>query len=67
MKLGSGPGTPQRTMQLVFLDEAPAAHWQRFVDYAAAVDASGLATVTLAAPFIPTIPGTDTYADQLWD
>ena len=67
MKLGSGPGTLQRTMQLFFLDSEPAQHWQRFVDYAAAVDASGLATVTLAAPFIPTIPGTDTYADQLWE
>lgn len=66
MKLGSGPGTLQRTMQLVFLDAAPAEHWQRFVDYATAIDASGLATVTLAAPFIPTIPGTDTYTDQLW-
>jgi NAD(P)H-dependent FMN reductase len=31
-----------------------------------AFDESGLATVRLVAPFIPTIPGTDTYTDQLW-
>jgi hypothetical protein len=66
MKLGSGPGTPARSMQLFFCDSEPAAHWDRFRAYAASVDASGLATVTLAAPFVPTIPGTDTYADQLW-
>jgi hypothetical protein len=67
MKLGSGPGTLQRSMQLIFLDSEPAQHWDRIRTYAAAIDASGLATVTLAAPFIPTIVGTDTYADQLWD
>ena len=38
----------------------------RIRSYAEAVDASGLATVVFAAPFIPTIPGTDTYTDQLW-
>lgn len=66
MQLGSGPGTPARSMQLCFLDDAPAEHWDRFRAYCDAIDASGLATVTLAAPFIPTIPGTDTYTDQLW-
>ena len=30
------------------------------------INESGLATVVLAAPFIPTIVGTDTYTDQLW-
>ena len=27
---------------------------------------SGMGTVVAALPFIPTIPGTDTYTDQLW-
>ena len=27
---------------------------------------SGLGTVVAALPFIPTIPGTDTYTDKLW-
>ncbi|HMS11823.1 MAG: hypothetical protein V9E99_07345 [Microthrixaceae bacterium] len=66
MQLGSGPGTPQRSMQICFLDDAPKPHWDRFRAYAAAVDASGVARVTLAAPFLPTVPGTDRYTDQLW-
>ena len=66
MQLGSGPGTPARSLHMCFVDTDPATCWDRFVDYGAAIDASGLATVTLAAPFIPTIVGTDTYTDQLW-
>ncbi|NLA35071.1 MAG: hypothetical protein GX868_05205 [Actinobacteria bacterium] len=66
MKLGTGPGTPQRTMLLAFLDDAPKAHLDRFRTFVDALEASGLARVVLVAPFIPTIPGTDTYTDQLW-
>ncbi len=68
MDLGSGPGTRARSLQLMFLSTDPrdGDAWQRVRDYAAALEASGLATVRLAAPFIPTIFGTDTYADQLW-
>jgi hypothetical protein len=66
MNLGSGPGTPARTMQLLFLEQDPEDAWDLVRRYAEAIDASGLATVTLAAGFIPTIPGTDTYTDQLW-
>ncbi len=66
MELGTGPGTRQRSMALLFLHADPAAAWERIEDLAARIDASGLATVRLAAPFIPTIPGTDTYTDQLW-
>ena len=53
-------------MQLMFLTDEPDAHWDRIRAYAASVGDSGLATVVFAAPFIPTIPGTDTYTDQLW-
>lgn len=66
MDLGSGPGGHDRRMQLFFLEEAPPAGWDRFRDYAAALEASGHATVAFAAPFIPTVIGTDTYTDQLW-
>lgn len=66
MKLGSGPGTPQRSMQLFFFDSDPADSWERVVNYCEAVNDSKLATVRLAAPFIPTVVGTDTYTDQLW-
>ncbi|MEZ5165429.1 MAG: hypothetical protein R2695_02695 [Acidimicrobiales bacterium] len=34
--------------------------------YADALEASGVGRVTFAAPFLPTIVGTDTYTDQLW-
>jgi hypothetical protein len=34
--------------------------------YAEAIDASGAGRVTFAAPFLPTIVGTDTYTDELW-
>ncbi len=66
MKLGSGPGTRRRSLQLFFSDVAPAAAWDRVRAYGDMVDASGLASVVLAAPFIPTIVGTDRYADELW-
>ena len=66
MELGTGPGTRQRSMALLFLTAEPAEVWDRVLDLAARIDASGLAAVRLAAPFVPTIPGTDTYTDQLW-
>jgi len=66
MKLGTGPGTPARSLQLCFLQDHPEAVWDRIRRYAALIDDSGLATVRLAAAFVPTIPGTNTYADQLW-
>ena len=66
MDLGSGPGTKARSMHLLFLQADPREAWDRIRAYADAVDASGLATVRLVAPWIPTIPGTDTYTDQLW-
>jgi hypothetical protein len=37
-----------------------------FADLGDAVAESGLGTLGLAAPFIPVIPGTETYLDQLW-
>ena len=37
-----------------------------FSDFAEDVSKSGLATLGLVAPFIPVVPGTDTYLDDLW-
>jgi hypothetical protein len=66
MPLGASGGTPQRLVQLCFLDAEPTGLWAGFRDYAAAIDEGGRGRVTFAAPFLPTVVGTDTYTDQLW-
>lgn len=56
-----------RFMHFWFLEEEPdAALWQRlFGDEAAKVAATGHGSLEFAAPFIPTLPGTDKYVDQI--
>lgn len=66
MDLGSPTGGGERLLQIFFLEQDPREIWDLFKQYANDVNQSGLATVALAAPFIPTIVGTDTYTDQLW-
>jgi hypothetical protein len=58
----SSSSSEGRLLHLHFLD-APA--WDVMPALAGAVDKAG-GELVWAAPFIPTIPGTDTYADQLW-
>jgi hypothetical protein len=65
----SQPGTDgaeRRELQLWFADAEPAAWWSAVGDYADAVAESGTGVVRWASPFIPTVPGTDRYTDQLW-
>jgi hypothetical protein len=38
-----------------------------FAGIDATVRASGKGTVALAQPFIPVVPGTDTYLDEIFD
>jgi len=66
MELGTGPGTRQRSLQMMMCRDEPTARWDEFITVADKVNASGLATVRLTAPFIPTIPGSDAYTDELW-
>jgi len=62
---GQGPG--DRTLLLAFVDTDVAATWApAWAGVPAALAGAGLGTVALLAPFKPTVPGTDTYADQLW-
>jgi hypothetical protein len=57
----------RRQLTLWFLDEHPTAAWKDVVvAHREALARSGLASVVTALPFVPTIPGTDTYTDQLW-
>jgi hypothetical protein len=61
-------GTDTRLTLLWFLQRDPreAGVWEgHFAGLDEAVAASGLGRVELVAPFIPTVPGTDTYVDQL--
>ncbi|CAN5834160.1 hypothetical protein BH24ACT3_BH24ACT3_02380 [soil metagenome] len=60
-------GVERRSLQLWFLDEPPARTWGTvFAGHDAALEAAGVGRVRWAAPFVPTVPGTDTYTDQLW-
>jgi len=59
-------GADRRSMHLYFLDTDPRGAWDRFVELGKAVSGSGLGHAALAAPFIPTVVGTDTYVDELW-
>jgi len=66
MSLGTTGGDENRVLQLCFLTEEPDQCWDAFRQYGDDIDAGGAGRVTFAAPFIPTVIGTDTYLDQLW-
>ena len=58
----------RRQLTLWFLDAHPGSAWADVVEaHQKALEASGKATVVGAMGFVPTIPGTDTYTDRLWD
>ncbi|GAB2754447.1 hypothetical protein GCM10027072_60550 [Streptomyces bullii] len=55
-----------RLTLLWFLQSDPRECWEaHFTGLDTAVTGSGLGRVELVAPFVPTVPGTDTYVDQL--
>ena len=60
-------GLERRSVFLYFLERDPRECWSAlFADQGARVAESGLGRVSFAAPFIPTIPGSDRYTDELW-
>jgi hypothetical protein len=62
-----GDTLDERVLALCFVDEAPDGTWQDvFAPLGAALSDAGLGTVIWASAFIGTVPGTDTYTDQLW-
>jgi len=67
---GGMPPLTGRVDELVrcyFLDADPEDVWaETFAGLTDAVDAGGQGRVELVAPFIPTVPGTDRYQDELW-
>jgi hypothetical protein len=65
----SQPGTEgveRRELQLWFAGTEPAGWWSEAAEYAAAVGESGDGVVRWASSFMPTVPGTDRYTDELW-
>lgn len=57
----------RRQLTLWFLDRHPGEVWDSIVtEHSNALEKSGMAEVVAALGFIPTIPGTNTYTDQLW-
>jgi hypothetical protein len=59
------PGLERRVTLLTFTEVPPDQCWETFAGLGETVAAAGRGRVELAAPFIPTLPGTDTYVDQL--
>jgi len=60
-------GKVDEVVRCYFLDRDPSEVWgDVFAPLGDAVAAGGLGRVALVAPFIPTIPGTDRYQDELW-
>lgn len=66
MDLGMPPGGHERRLQMFFCDGDPRGQWDRFRGYAAGLEDAGMGRVVFAAPFFPTIVGTDAYTDELW-
>ena len=56
-----------RFCHLYFVEGDPVAIWdEQFASLGDDLAATGLGTVVFASPFLATVPGTDTYTDQLW-
>jgi hypothetical protein len=60
-------GKVEELVRCYFLDADPEAVWgETFAGLGDAIDAGGLGRAELVVPFIPTVPGTDRYQDELW-
>ena len=56
-----------RTVLLFFSPEDPRQWWEPVIGgHREALEGTGMGRVVAALPFIPTIPGTDIFTDQLW-
>ena len=56
------------TLLIFFLDTDPKDAWSEVFEAGReTLSASGKGTVVAELPFKPTIAGTDTYTDELWD
>jgi len=58
-------GADRRSLELFFLEGDPRREWGRLAGFGAAQRDAGMGEVLFASPFVPTIPGTDRYVDEL--
>jgi hypothetical protein len=57
----------RRTLMLGFSDAPPAQVWDAHREMCgSAAQRDGVGRVVWTSPFLPTVPGTDTYTDHLW-
>jgi hypothetical protein len=63
-RVGSAPGAGRDLTLLWFLQVDPRQCWSHFLRHQDSLRGAG-GRVTFAAPFVPTIPGTETYVDEL--
>ncbi|HEX6236549.1 MAG TPA: hypothetical protein VFZ68_05110 [Acidimicrobiales bacterium] len=59
-------GVENRELQLWFADSEPDRWWAAVGHHADTLERSGRGLLRWASPFVPTVPGTDRYTDQLW-
>jgi hypothetical protein len=60
-------GSERNFLHLYFCDDDPRKLWaDHFADHGGVFEKTGLGTITFASPWLVTVPGTDTYTDQLW-
>ena len=61
------PGVGERILVACFVEEEPAACFERrFAELGASLDAGGRGRTLLVAPFVPVVPGADPPLDRLW-
>ena len=59
-------GFERRSLEIYLLEEDPRACWETlFAQQDAAFENAGMGEVSFAAGFIPTVPGSDRYADEV--
>jgi hypothetical protein len=64
---GSGVGVDEKVLVAWLAHDDPRGDWSAIERALTAPLAdSGVATLGLLAPFIPVVPGTETYLDELW-
>lgn len=64
---GSGVGVDDKVLVAWFLHDDPRTGWDAIADgLTAPLAGTDIATLGLLAPFIPVVPGTPTYLDELW-